>query len=321
LVLILLATGGWLLITATTFYSNLRLMGYDERAAYTAGIRIFLVRIGAHILSGLFAGLSAISYTALIGSGDPTRGSTLTLTAITALVLGGAALSGGRSSVVGALLGAITLYLIGYVLSTLNFGDIQSFVTELAYGLILVLALLLTLLIPTVQRHLSFISPYGMFIVLGLVVLGLMLQVAVQPGHAGTATVANASATALSTKGHLLHHYFLLPRVANGGPRAAHAGGTGFSPIQEIAFIAIAMLGFIVLTLRISVAEASARRRGAFLYVVMGVLIVVVFLAFTGISTHKGASMKAARTVPAKTVPAEPVSAKSIPAKQAVPAQ
>src|SRR5262249_52049482 len=87
LLIVLIATGGWLLFTLTPFYSNLRMMGYDERAAWTSGVRTNVVRFGAHVISGLFVGLGAICYTALIASGDPTSGTTMSLTAVTALVL------------------------------------------------------------------------------------------------------------------------------------------------------------------------------------------------------------------------------------------
>ena len=88
-------------------------MGSDERAAYTSGVRITIVRVGAHVISGVFAALSA-SASPLIGSGDPKQGTTYTLIAVTALVLGGASLAGGRGSVIGSLLGAVNIYLITY---------------------------------------------------------------------------------------------------------------------------------------------------------------------------------------------------------------
>jgi ribose transport system permease protein len=176
LLIVLIATGGWLLFTLTPFYANLRMMGYDERAAWTSGVRINIVRIGAHVISGLFAGLGALCYTALIASGDPTQGTTMTLTAVTALVLGGVSLSGGRGGVTGALLGALNLYLIGFVLATFNFGAVQAFVTQMSYGIILVLSLLLTLLVPVVGRHIAFITPWSTFLVLGVVVAGIMLH-------------------------------------------------------------------------------------------------------------------------------------------------
>ena len=173
---LILASVAWLLMTRTAFFTHLRLMGSDERAAYTSGIPIAVVRIGAHLMSGFFAGLSAICFTALIGSGDPGQGTTYTLIAVTALVLGGASLGGGRASIAGSLIGAIDLYLITYVLSTFSFGGIQSFVTDLCYGAILVASLLLTLTLPVIQRHIGNFSSLLYFVVLAVVTLGVILH-------------------------------------------------------------------------------------------------------------------------------------------------
>ncbi len=148
LIMVVVATAAWLLFTRSAFYTHLRLMGSDERAAYTSGVRITAVRLGAHVIAGIFAGLSALAFTSLISSGDPNQGTTYTLIAVTALVLGGASLVGGRASIFGALLGAVNLYLITFVLATFNFGAVQSFVTDLAYGTILVVSLLITIALP-----------------------------------------------------------------------------------------------------------------------------------------------------------------------------
>ena len=176
LLILAVATLGWILFTQTAFFTHLRLMGSDERAAYTSGVPITIARIGAHLIAGCFAGLAAITFTALISSGDPSQGTTYTLIAVTALVLGGASLGGGRASVFGSLLGALNLYLITFVLATFSFGAVQSFVTNLAYGTILVVSLLLTLIIPFFQRHIRHFSPLLYFIVLAVVGLGIVLH-------------------------------------------------------------------------------------------------------------------------------------------------
>lgn len=193
LAILLVATLAWILFTQTAFYTHLRLMGSDERAAYTSGVPIYVVRIGAHLISGCFAGLAALSYTALIASGDPSQGSTYTLIAVTALVLGGASLGGGRASVFGSLLGALNLYLINLVLSTFSFGAVQSFVTNLAYGTILVISLLLTLIIPFLQRHFRRFSPLLYFIVLSVIGLGITLYATFAPQAPATAPAAPAA--------------------------------------------------------------------------------------------------------------------------------
>lgn len=143
LLLVLAAVALWAVITRTGFYRQLRLVGSDEKMAYTAGVRIDLVRLLAYALGGVFAGFAALSYTALISSGDPTQGSTYTLQAVTALVLGGASLTGGRGSATGVILGAVNMFLISYLLGSFNFGTLSGFITSLAYGAILAASLLI----------------------------------------------------------------------------------------------------------------------------------------------------------------------------------
>jgi len=136
----------WYLFQLSPIYQHIRLMGADERTAYTCGVNITAARIVAHLAAGVFAGLAAICLTGQIGSGNPLIGNTLTLQAVTALVLGGTSLAGGRGGITGSVLGAIAMYLVFVVLSSFNFGNISGFMTQLCYGLILVCSLLLSLL-------------------------------------------------------------------------------------------------------------------------------------------------------------------------------
>ena len=70
----------------------------------------------------------------------------------------------------------LNLFLIGYVLSTFDFGSVQGFVTDLCYGVILVLSLLLTVALPYLQRWLRYVSPLLVFVVLGLLFIGVALH-------------------------------------------------------------------------------------------------------------------------------------------------
>lgn len=248
------ATIGWLIFSTTPFYGHLRLMGSDERAAYTSGVRIGVVRIGAHIVSGLFAGLAALSYTALISSGDPTQGTTYTLISVTALVLGGTSLAGGRATVFGSLLGALNLFLIGYVLSTFDFGSVQGFVTDLCYGLILVLSLLLTLALPYLQRWLRYVSPVIVFVVLGLVFIGVAL-------HA-TYDYSALSAYKGPTPG----------SMATPPPEEVVQGPSFLRSLfsTKLSQFAVLLLA-VVVTLRILVWQATQRRMTPLLYAAIGI--------------------------------------------------
>jgi ribose transport system permease protein len=137
----------WAMFSRTVFYQQIVLTGANERMAFAHGVNTTAARFGAHIVAGVFTAAASLSYTALIGSGDPTQGNTYTLSAITALVLGGTSLAGGTGGGLGSILGAISIYLISYLLSTYNFGSITGFVTQLATGVILVVSLLVNSMI------------------------------------------------------------------------------------------------------------------------------------------------------------------------------
>jgi ABC-type xylose transport system permease subunit len=178
----ILATILFYIITHTAFWGHLKLMGSDERAAFTSGVKINLVRIVAHMIAGVFAALSAICFTALVGSGDPLQGTKYTLLGITALVLGGASLAGGRGGAFGAILGALNLYLINYILVTFRFERLQSFVSDLSYGAVLVIALLVSLILPYVTRVTKGLSVMVFFILMAFAGLFVMIhQVYDQP--------------------------------------------------------------------------------------------------------------------------------------------
>lgn len=256
LAIVVVATLMWLLFKRTAFYTHLRLMGSDERAAFTSGIPITIVRMGAHLISGIFAGLAAICFTALISSGDPGQGTTYTLTAVTALVLGGASLGGGRAGVMGSLLGALNIYLISYCLSTFSFGTVQSFVTQLSYGTILVVSLLLTLILPFIQRHIKNFSALIYFVVLGVATLGVVLHATYD--YAGLATLAPANRVpemfapvdmglANSGQASLLHYWLVAAFVGITVPVflrlvVSRSGKNDISPAVYIIAAAIVML-------------------------------------------------------------------------------
>ncbi|MGA0565215.1 ABC transporter permease [Ancylobacter sp. VNQ12] len=273
LAILLAATAGWLLFARTSFYNHLRLMGSDERAAYTSGVPITAVRIGAHLISGCFAGLAAICFTALISSGDPSQGTTYTLIAVTALVLGGASLGGGRASAFGSFLGAVNLYLITYVLSTFNFGAVQSFVTNLAYGTILVVSLLLTLAIPFIQRHVRNFSPLLYFVVLGVVSLGIVLHATynVAPSRAATSDAVVSALPPGPLQPIAPQALYVVPlEVAVASPEEAALAQEATPYV--LGAILLAVLAFV---LRIAFMAAARRRLAPAVVLVVAALVVL----------------------------------------------
>lgn len=133
----------WYGIRRLPYYDHLMAVGSDDRAAYTAGIPVTLVRFLSYVITGVFAGVAGLMMTALIGSADPAIGPTYTLIAISAVALGGVSLAGGRGGLVGAAIGAIDIFLLQSALTFFNF---STFVLQIAYGSILVIAIVLTAL-------------------------------------------------------------------------------------------------------------------------------------------------------------------------------
>jgi ribose transport system ATP-binding protein len=73
------------------------------------GARVNRTHIAAYVLCSLFTAAGGLMLASQVGVGDATVGVTYTLTSITAVVLGGASIFGGRGSFIGALLGAVLL--------------------------------------------------------------------------------------------------------------------------------------------------------------------------------------------------------------------
>lgn len=127
----------WWGVRQLPLYDQLMATGSDDRAAYTAGVDVTAVRIWSYVLTGAFGGIAALALGTLIGSADPGVGPNYTLLAISATALGGVSLAGGRGGLVGAAIGAIDIFLLQ---SALTFFNVSTFVLQVAYGGILVIA-------------------------------------------------------------------------------------------------------------------------------------------------------------------------------------
>jgi 5-methylthioadenosine/S-adenosylhomocysteine deaminase len=91
---------------------QLRATGFDERSAKRSGIRTTWVRARALVLSALFAALASFFVMARSGIGNAQIGDSYALSSVTAAVLGGAALSGGRATFLGTSVASVLLALI-----------------------------------------------------------------------------------------------------------------------------------------------------------------------------------------------------------------
>jgi ribose transport system permease protein len=133
--LILLA---WVLILQTRYGRYLFAVGGKAEAAYETAVPVSLVQFSTYVIAGLMAAFSGIAITMLVGSGNAGTGDQLTLSSITAVVIGGTALSGGVGGVPGAIIGAVALGLIRNIIS---FANIDTWWQTFVNAAIIVVAL------------------------------------------------------------------------------------------------------------------------------------------------------------------------------------
>lgn len=125
------------LLAYTRYGRHTLAIGDSETAARTAGINVELHRLSLYTLSGGLAGLAGLLFATRINSGDPTAGISYELTAITAAIIGGTNLFGGRGSILGTMIGAL---IMGVLQNGLNLLAVQSYYQQMAIGAVLVLA-------------------------------------------------------------------------------------------------------------------------------------------------------------------------------------
>lgn len=119
-------------------------VGGNATAAQLCGINVRRVRILIFTLSGLLAAVTGILLAARLGSGNAGAANGLEFDVIAAVVVGGTALSGGRGSLFGTLLGVLVITLIGNGLVLLG---INSFFQQVVRGVIIVVAVLANILL------------------------------------------------------------------------------------------------------------------------------------------------------------------------------
>ena len=137
IILVIAAIVFEVLLRRTNWGVRLRASGSDEESARRLGVNINRTIIGAYIASAVFAGLGAVIIMGLIGLGDPAQGTSYTLQSITAVVLGGTSLLGGRGSFIGSLLGSVLMI---QVLNACVILDLTQSYQYLFQGLLIVFA-------------------------------------------------------------------------------------------------------------------------------------------------------------------------------------
>ncbi len=127
-----------LVVRRTIFGRRIVAIGDNVRASYLSGIPVRMTLVAVYVVSGVLAAWSGLVVTAFTSTNDPSsNGLYYELLAITAVVVGGTPLSGGRVRVIGTVAGALVMQ---FIASTLNFHNVSDSVSKIATAVIIILA-------------------------------------------------------------------------------------------------------------------------------------------------------------------------------------
>ncbi len=140
IILAVLAVATGLMLSRSAFGRGLYASGGNARAAELSGVPVKRVQIAVYMMSGVCAAIAGLVLSSQLTSAGPTAGTTYELTAIAAVVIGGAALTGGRGTIRGTMLGA---FVIGFLSDGLVIIGVSAYWQTVFTGAVIVLAVLL----------------------------------------------------------------------------------------------------------------------------------------------------------------------------------
>lgn len=130
----------WYVFNKTRFGRYVVAVGSNAESLRRSGVDIRRIQLAALTLTGLFAAIAGVLVATRLASGSSNSGTAFELEVITAVVLGGTSLMGGRGSILGSALGALTLGIISNGLVLLH---VDVYWVPIVQGLILIVAILL----------------------------------------------------------------------------------------------------------------------------------------------------------------------------------
>jgi fructose transport system permease protein len=127
----------WFVLRETAPGRHVYALGNNPEAARLMGIPARRMLVGIYTIAGLIYGIAALLLVARTNVGDPQAGQTDNLESITAVVLGGTSLFGGRGMILGTLIGAL---IIGVIRNGLTLMGVPSVYQILITGILVILA-------------------------------------------------------------------------------------------------------------------------------------------------------------------------------------
>ncbi len=137
-ILVVLAVIAHFVAQRTKFGRSVYAVGGNPEAAYLSGIKDKKIQVITYIALGVLSAIAGMILTSRLASGQPNGGLTWEFEAVTAAVIGGVSITGGRGKIFGALLGAV---LIGLLTNGMTLLDMNSYLQQMVKGIVLVLAI------------------------------------------------------------------------------------------------------------------------------------------------------------------------------------
>ena len=138
--LILLAALLWYVLNHTAWGRHVHAIGDDPDAAMLSGIKVERTLISVYTVAGLICGFAAWIAIGRVGSVSPIAFSDVNLASITAVVIGGTSLFGGRGSIIGSVLGAM---IVGVFITGLSLAGVDDYWQKFAAGCLVIIAVAL----------------------------------------------------------------------------------------------------------------------------------------------------------------------------------
>jgi fructose transport system permease protein len=130
----------WYILVRTAFGRHVYATGDDPEAARLAGINTDNILLSVYVLAGLIAAIAGWALIGRVGAISPTAGENANLDSITAVVIGGTSLFGGRGSIIGTLIGAL---IVGVFRSAVSLAGLDVLWQEFAVGVLIIIAVAL----------------------------------------------------------------------------------------------------------------------------------------------------------------------------------
>ena len=138
--LIVVAVVVWYVLNRTAYGRHVYATGDDPESARLAGINTDHILLSVYTLAGLISAIAGWALIGRIGAISPTAGENANLDSITAVVIGGTSLFGGRGSIVGTLIGAL---IVGVFRSAVSLAGLDVLWQEFAIGILIIVAVAL----------------------------------------------------------------------------------------------------------------------------------------------------------------------------------